>query len=93
MAVIMRSPGGELRTAGRCVPTCVAVWIATLFLAAPLAAADGPVFATFLGGSGPNLDAGGGDLAAATATDPQGNIYVAGQTTSADFPVRRDKIY
>jgi uncharacterized protein (TIGR03437 family) len=38
------------------------------------------VFSTFLGGSS-------ADTANAVATDPAGNIYVAGVTQSADFPV------
>ena len=40
-----------------------------------------PVFATFLGGSG-------GEDATSLALDARGNAYVAGWTTSADFPVR-----
>ncbi len=38
-------------------------------------------YGTFLGGSG-------GDTANAIATDAQGNVYVAGGTTSPDLPVR-----
>lgn len=41
-------------------------------------------FSTYLGGSGSSF---GGDYAHAIATDASGNIYVAGKTASADFPV------
>lgn len=44
-----------------------------------LNAAGAPTFATFLGGSSP-------DQANAVATGPNGEIYVAGTTESADFP-------
>jgi hypothetical protein len=40
--------------------------------------AAGPGWAAILGGT---------DYAAAVATDPQGNIYVAGSTSSPDFQV------
>jgi hypothetical protein len=43
------------------------------------------VFATYLGGSGGNL--GFGDFVDAIAVDQTGNAYVAGATTSTDFPV------
>jgi hypothetical protein len=39
------------------------------------------VFATYIGGSGHDQPKG-------IALDPQGNIYIAGQTTSPDFPTR-----
>ena len=44
-------------------------------------AGNGLVFSTYLGGSG-------ADSAAGVSVDPQGNIYVAGGTASANFPVR-----
>src|SRR2546425_3492189 len=47
---------------------------------AACALAGGPQFSTFLGGSR-------GEFAAAVTTDSQGNIYIAGQTGSPDFPV------
>ena len=37
------------------------------------------IFATYLGGTG-------GDMGGGIAVDPEGNIYVSGATTSADFP-------
>ncbi|MGC9194536.1 MAG: SBBP repeat-containing protein [Syntrophobacteraceae bacterium] len=40
------------------------------------------VYSTYLGGSGTN-----GDAAYGIAIDPSGNAYVAGATSSADFPV------
>jgi hypothetical protein len=42
------------------------------------------LFSTYLGGSG-NIS--GGDKGYAIAVDPKGNIHVAGQTDSSDFPV------
>lgn len=42
--------------------------------------ASTPQFSTYLGGAG-------GEFASAVTTDRQGNIYVAGQTSSPDFPV------
>jgi uncharacterized protein (TIGR03437 family) len=44
------------------------------------------VYATYLGGSGTAVNA-MGDTAAAIAVDSAGNAYVAGATTSTDFPV------
>jgi uncharacterized protein (TIGR03437 family) len=52
----------------------VAVW------AISTANAAGPTFSAVLGGAGQ-------DYAASVATDPQGNVYVAGLTYSPDFPV------
>src|ERR1035437_7009151 len=58
----------------RCAPLAVALWaIAT-------AHAAGPGFSAILGGAGQ-------DYSASVATDPQGNVYVAGLTYSPDFPV------
>ncbi len=45
------------------------------------AAGNGLVFSTYLGGSG-------SDSANGVALDAQGNIYAAGETTSANFPVQ-----
>jgi hypothetical protein len=42
------------------------------------------VYSTYLGGSGTEY---GGDVGNAIAVDTAGNVYVAGQTTSTDFPV------
>ncbi len=42
------------------------------------------VYSTYLGGSGTEL---GGDMGNAIAVDTGGNVYVAGQTYSTDFPV------
>ena len=42
------------------------------------------VYSTYLGGSGTVY---GGDTASAIAVDTAGNVYVAGQTYSSDFPV------
>jgi len=62
----------------RRVPLAVALW------SIAAANAAGPGFSAgvsaILGGSGQ-------DYAAAVATDPQGNVYVAGLTYSPDFPV------
>src|ERR1019366_5496493 len=62
----------------RRVPLAVALW------SIAAANAAGPGFSAgvsaILGGSGQ-------DYAAGVATDPQGNIYVAGLTYSPDFPV------
>ncbi len=41
---------------------------------------DGLLFATYLGGSD-------GDSALSTTVNPSGNIYVTGETSSADFPL------
>ncbi|HEY9282070.1 MAG TPA: BACON domain-containing carbohydrate-binding protein, partial [Pyrinomonadaceae bacterium] len=46
-----------------------------------LAGAASLVFSTFLGGAGQ-------DAAAGLAVDPLGNVYVAGRTDSADFPLK-----
>jgi hypothetical protein len=62
----------------RCTSLAVALWTVAA------ASADGPGFSAgfsaILGGIGQ-------DYAAAVATDPQGNVYVAGLTYSPDFPV------
>ncbi len=50
------------------------------FVAKLNTAGNGLIFSTFLGGNG-------ADTANAVALDAQGNIYVAGETTSANFPV------
>jgi hypothetical protein len=42
------------------------------------------VYSTYLGGSGSSS---GGDAASAISVDTAGNVYVAGQTFSTDFPV------
>ncbi len=52
-------------------------------------AGSGLVFSTYLGGSGaatgnPNL--GAGDLGEAIAVDSAGDVYIAGTSTSSDFP-------
>jgi Beta-propeller repeat len=43
------------------------------------------VYATYMGGTGNSINR-AGDLAAGVAVDSNGNIYVTGTTTSADFP-------
>jgi uncharacterized protein (TIGR03437 family) len=58
----------------RYVPLAVALW------AIAAANAAGPVWAAILGGTDQ-------DYAAAVAADPQGNVYVAGLTSSPDFLV------
>jgi hypothetical protein len=51
---------------------------------------DALVYSTFLGGSGrPFSDGAGGDAVYAIALDCTGDAYVAGITTSGDFPVTR----
>ncbi|MGO9228462.1 MAG: SBBP repeat-containing protein [Bryobacteraceae bacterium] len=48
------------------------------------------VYSTYLGGSGYSTDYGidvGGDFATGLAVDAAGNVYIAGYTSSADFPV------
>lgn len=52
-----------------------------VFIAKFKADGSGLVYCTYLGGSGQ-------DIAAAIAVDASGAVYVAGSTTSADFPVR-----
>jgi hypothetical protein len=47
------------------------------------------VYSTYLGGSG---TAYGGDIASAVAVDTGGNVYVAGQTYSTDFPVTQGAV-
>ncbi|HEY3132793.1 MAG TPA: SBBP repeat-containing protein [Acidobacteriota bacterium] len=54
--------------------------IATLQYDFPAAAAQGSVFATYLGGAGD-------DQALAIAVDTAGNAYVTGQTRSVNFPI------
>lgn len=56
-------------------------------LVLPAAAAANPVlsYSTYLRGSG-------GDLPQAITTDSSGNVYIAGSTTSPDFPVHRSSI-
>jgi hypothetical protein len=52
-----------------------------------LAASGGSlVFSTYLGGSAGYV--GSAEEARSVALDPQGNVYIAGQTSSANFPVR-----
>ena len=51
-----------------------------VFVAKLNAAGDGFVYATYLGGSGD-------EIGTAIAIDAAGNAYVAGSTTSSDFPV------
>ena len=59
---------------------------ATAFVAKLNTAGSALVYSSYLGGSGGNADAGFGDCANAIAVDRAGNAYVAGQTSSADFP-------
>ena len=70
----MMSSGLVARHWRWCVPVAVALW------AIAAAHAAEPGWAAILGGTGQ-------DYAAAVATDPQGNVYVAGLTYSPDFPV------
>jgi|HubBroStandDraft_1064217.scaffolds.fasta_scaffold00034_5 hypothetical protein len=58
----------------------------TAFVAKLNAAGSALVYSSYLGGSGGKADAGVGDCANAIAVDAGGNAYVAGQTSSADFP-------
>lgn len=44
------------------------------------------VYSSYLGGSGGSAGAGVGDCANAIAVDGSGNAYIAGQTSSTDFP-------
>ena len=52
----------------------------TAFVLKLNATGSAPVYATYLGGSG-------GDTATSIAVDAQGNAFVAGWTTSSDFPL------
>lgn len=61
----------------------VALRLAAFLAIATLASAADPQFSTFFGGSQ-------GEFAAGVATDPAGNIYIAGQTGSPDLPVTAD---
>jgi hypothetical protein len=81
--------GGNAVVAGGATPAlattpgalqAVARSAATGFVLKLNAAATAPLFSTFLGGSGT-------DEVRAVALDGAGNIYVAGGTTSSDFPV------
>jgi hypothetical protein len=58
----------------------------TGFVAKLNAAGSALVYSSYLGGSGGSADAGVGDCANAIAVDGSGNAYVAGQTSSANFP-------
>jgi hypothetical protein len=58
----------------------------TGFVAKFNTAGNALVYSSYLGGSGGNAGAGVGDCANAIAVDGNGNAYVAGQTSSADFP-------
>ncbi|MBI2891057.1 MAG: DUF11 domain-containing protein [Nitrospirae bacterium] len=51
-----------------------------VFVTAMAPQGDAPLFSTYLGGSA-------ADSAAGVALDAQGNVYVAGSTWSADFPI------
>jgi hypothetical protein len=59
----------------------------TAFVAKLNAAGSALVYSSYLGGSGGSADAGVGDCANAIAVDGEGNAYVAGQTSSANFPI------
>jgi hypothetical protein len=58
----------------------------TAFVAKLNAAGSALVYSSYLGGSGGNVAAGVGDCANAIAVDGEGNAYIAGQTSSANFP-------
>jgi hypothetical protein len=58
--------------------------IFSAFVAKLNAAGNDLLFSTYLGGSG-------GDFGMAVAVDLMGNIYAAGETNSADFPVTNQK--
>jgi hypothetical protein len=58
----------------------------TGFVAKLNAAGSALVYSSYLGGSGGSADVGVGDCANAIAVDGEGNAYVAGQTSSANFP-------
>jgi hypothetical protein len=58
----------------------------TAFVAKLNATGSALVYSSYLGGSGGNSDAGVGDCANAIAVDGEGNAYVVGQTSSANFP-------
>jgi hypothetical protein len=53
------------------------------FVAKLTPAGDALVYATYLGGSGPS-----GDVGTAIAVDASGNAYVAGSTSSTNFPTK-----
>jgi hypothetical protein len=59
----------------------------TGFVAKLNAAGGALVYSSYLGGSGGKAGAGVGDCANAIAVDAGGNAYVAGQTSSTDFPI------
>jgi Beta-propeller repeat len=58
----------------------------TAFVAKFNAAGNALVYSSYLGGSGGNSGAAVGDCANAIAADGNGNAYVAGQTSSTNFP-------
>lgn len=58
----------------------------TAFVAKLNAAGSALVYSSYLGGSGGSAAAGVGDCANAIAVDGSGSAYVAGQTSSANFP-------
>ena len=58
----------------------------TAFVAKLNTSGSALVYSSYLGGSGGNPDADVGDCANAIAVDGSGNAYVAGQTSSANFP-------
>lgn len=59
----------------------------TGFVAKVNAAGSALLYSSYLGGSGGNDGSGIGDCANAIAVDASGNAYVAGETSSTDFPV------
>ena len=58
----------------------------TGFVAKLNATGSALVYSSYLGGSGGNAQAGVGDCSNAIAVDGSGNAYIAGQTSSTDFP-------